>query len=146
MCDFNIASTNFDPIQQPTSTPSAPTTLISNKGMGESGEGQNTENPPAPQTYMLPTDTTVLGDFLNANDHYANHVNQFGLHTPDTCGSYAAGMLLRTPGTHEQFASRMFLGGLSTININPSNIHTWAIPDSGVTSHFLVTMAPKSMK
>ena len=93
---------------------------------------------------MLPTDTTVLGDFLNANDHYANHVNQFGLHTPDTCGSYAAGMLLRAPGTHEQFASGMFLGGLSTININLSNIHTWAILDSGAPSNFLVTMAPKS--
>ena len=77
--------------------------------------------------YMLPTDTTVLGDFLNANNHYANHVNQFGLYTPDACRSYAAGMLLRTSGAHEQFLSSMFLGGLSTININPSNIHTWAI-------------------
>ena len=93
---------------------------------------------------MLPTDTTVLGDFLNANDHYANNVNQFGLHTPDACRSYAAGMLLRTPGAHEQFKSSEFLGGLATININPSNIHTWAILDSGATSHFLVTMAPKS--
>ena len=53
-------------------------------------------------------------------------------------------MLLRTPGVHEQFASSEFLGGLSTININPSNIHTWAILDSGATGHFLVTMAPKS--
>ena len=57
---------------------------------------------------MLPTDTTVLGDFLNANDHYANNVNQFGLHMPDACRSYAAGMLLRTPGAHEQFVSSMF--------------------------------------
>ena len=53
-------------------------------------------------------------------------------------------MLLHTPGAHEQFVSSEFLGGLSTININPSNIHTWAILDSGATSHFLVTMAPKS--
>ena len=66
------------------------------------------------------------------------------LHTPDACCGYAAGMLLRTPGAHEQFSSSMFLGGLSKININPSNIHTWAMLDSGTTSHFLVTMAPKS--
>ena len=79
----------------------------------------------APQTYnMLPTDTTILGNFLNANDHYANHVNQFGLHTPYACQNYAAGMLLRMPGAREQFPSSEFLGGLSTININPSNIHT----------------------
>ena len=51
---------------------------------------------------MLPTDTTVLGDFLDANRHYASNVNQFGLHTPAACRSYAAGMLLRTPGAHEQ--------------------------------------------
>ena len=30
------------------------------------------------------------------------------------------------------------------INVNSSNIHTWAILDSGATSHFLVTMATKS--
>ena len=92
---------------------------------------------------MLPTDTTVLGDFLDANRHYTNNVNQFGLHTLDACRSYAAVMLLRTPGAHEQFKSSEFLGGLATININPSNIHTWAILDSGATIHFLVTMAPK---
>ena len=51
--------------------------------------------------YMLPTDTTVLGDLFNANDHYVNRVNQFGLRTPDACPSYEAGMLLRTPGAHE---------------------------------------------
>ena len=53
-------------------------------------------------------------------------------------------MILPTPGAHEQFVSSMFLGGLSTINIKPSNIHTWAILYSGATSHFLVTMTPKS--
>ena len=53
-------------------------------------------------------------------------------------------MLLRTPGVHEQFTSSEFLGGLATININPSNIHVWAILDSGATSHCLVTMAPKA--
>ena len=37
----------------------------------------------------------------------------------------------------------MFLGGLSTININPTDIQTGAILDSGATSHFLVLMAPK---
>ena len=113
------------------STPTAPVTETSNGGTGEGypsqcgsskqNEGANTL---APQTYMLPTDTTVVGDVLNANDHYANHLNQFELHTPDTYRSYAAGMLLRTPGTHEHFASSMFLGELSTININSSNIHT----------------------
>ena len=54
---------------------------------------------------MLPTDTTVLGDFLDANNHYANNVNQFELHTPDACRNYAAGMLLHTPGAHEEFTS-----------------------------------------
>ena len=34
--------------------------------------------------------------------------------------------------------------GLTTIIINPSNIHTLAILDSGATSHVLVTMAQKS--
>ena len=58
---------------------------------------------------MLPTDTTVLGGFLDANDHYANNVNQFALHTPDACRSYAAGMLLRMPGVHEQFTSSEYL-------------------------------------
>ena len=154
MCDFNISSTNLDPIQTPTSPSSAPTTIISNGGIGKSGKSckmaeQNLSKTcagaKAPQTHnMLPTDTTILGDFLNANDHYANHVNQFGLHTPDACRHYAAGMLLRTPGAHEQFSSSKFVCGLSTININPSNIHTWAILDSGATSHCLVTMAPKS--
>ena len=57
------------------SPPSAPTTLISNGGIGKSGEGQETKNQPAPQTYMLPTDTTVLGDFWDANNQYANNVN-----------------------------------------------------------------------
>ena len=51
---------------------------------------------------MLPSDTTVLGGFLDANRYYAYNVNQFGLHTPDACCSYVAGMLLRTPGAHEQ--------------------------------------------
>ena len=93
---------------------------------------------------MIPTDTTVLGDFLDANYHYAHNVNQFALHTPGACRSYAACMLLRTPGSHGKFSSSEFLGGLATININPSNIHTWAILDSSATSHFLVTMVPKS--
>ena len=53
-------------------------------------------------------------------------------------------MPLRTPGAHEQFTSSEFLRGLATININPSNIHTWTILDFGATSHFLVTMTPKS--
>ena len=83
----------------------------------------------------------AIGDFLDANDHYANHVNQFGLHTPDACRSYTDGVLLRTTGAHEYIGSGMTL---STININPSNIHTWAILDSKATSHFLVTVAPKS--
>ena len=91
----------MDPIQTPTSPPSAPTTLISNGGIGKIGEGQKTKKQPAPQTYMLPTDTTVLGDVLDANNHYANNFNQFGLHTPDACRHYAAVMLLRTPGAHE---------------------------------------------
>ena len=63
---------------------------------------QTYEGAKSPQTYKtLPTDTTVLGDFLNANDHYANIVNQFRIHTPDACRSYVAGILLRTPGAHE---------------------------------------------
>ena len=93
---------------------------------------------------MLPSDTIVLGGFLDSNRHYADNVNPFGLHTPDACRSYAADMLLRTPGAHEEFTSSELLGGLATININSSNIHTWAILDSGTTSHFLVTMSPKS--
>ena len=72
--------------------------------MAEQKLSKTCEGAKAPQTYnMLPTDTTILGDFLNANDHYANYINQFGLHTPDACRNYAAGMFLRTPGAHEQF-------------------------------------------
>ena len=135
LCDFNIASTNSDPIQNPTGTPTAPIRVTSNIGIGEGCPSQHrlskqNEGAKAPQTYnMLPTDITVLGDFFNANDHYENHVNQFGLHKPDACGHYAAGMLIRTSGAHEQFSSSEFVGGLSTININLFNIHTWVILD-----------------
>ena len=84
--------------------------------MAEQKLSKTYEGAKAPQTYnRLPTDTTVLGDFLNANDHYANHVNQSGLHTPAERGSDATGRRLRTPGAHEQFASSEFVGGLSTI-------------------------------
>ena len=34
----------------------------------------------------------------------------------------------------------------STININQDNVHEWAILDSGVTSHFLLTTAPTTNK
>ena len=43
----------------------------------------------------------------------------------------------------KKFVSSMVLGGSSIINIKPFNIHTWVILDSGTTSLFLVTIAPK---
>ena len=70
---------------------------------------------------MLPTDKTVLGDFLNANDHYANHVNQFELHTPDACRRYADGMLLGTPGAREQFSSKKS----PSIVVSVGNMYVW---------------------
>ena len=103
-------------------------THIMESTIGLQNEGSNA---PALLTCMLPTDTTVLGN-LCANNHYSAFANLFGLHTPYACHDYAASVLLRTSSAHEHTASSRIL---PTININLSNIHTWAILDSGATSY-----------
>ena len=85
--------------------------------LSPNNEGANTLALP---TCMLPTDTSVLGEFLSANDHYSTHVNQFGLHTPDGCCTYAVSMFLHTPDAHEYIGFGM---PLPTTNINLPNIH-----------------------
>ena len=91
------------------------------------------------QRFFWQTGANSTCSDINSN----NYVNSYAHNPTPTPATIPTSHPINSQQSQYSITAQAILG---TVNLDTTNIHEWAILDSGATSHFLVSAAPTSNK